>query len=287
MQEVRITKLKGVRNESLCSPHSVCLMEDCKRLAVIDRSAGKVCKTIDLTTNEPLFSFGDYGLGRGEFSYPIDVERIGSLLAVADYLRIVIVLFSLEGDFVSEVELSCFADLRTFSEDKLRPWSLSYSDLSSNLYGCFLLANAIFRFSSDKPCRYTFGRNVLKQPLGICVGGNENVFVIDKTTCVTRFQEDGGVLARIEFNKIDSWCSETIVRFALDLTGNFILCPSSLNLILVFSPKGEQLFPLGAKDRSIFSLDNPLDVTLSRSGALLAVSDTYHGVIELFNYSCD
>ena len=278
---IRIRKRSEV-SHSLIRPVAVRALEGTNIIIVIDHNEKCVCKMFDFSTKACSYSFGTYGSGTGEFKYPVSVCIIGSVLCIADYHRNVIIILTYEGYLVSEVDLNCFSRESKFSDN---PWSLSYSALSSNLYGASLLSNRIFTLSSQLPFQITFGKGVLVNPLCVCVGENEIIFVLDRTTNIKYFQEDGTFIGNIILIKIFDWCSESLVRFVIDKKGNFILCPSSLNSLVVFSPTGDQVFPASRAQTEELAFDNPMDVSLDQKGRILLVSDTFNEEVQLFDYS--
>ena len=272
MSEVNISK-QSILTDTLVSPSAACPLEDINKIVAIERNGKFACKVFDVKTKECVYSFGNYQTG--QFSYPVSICLIGSGICIADYRRMAIVVFTNEGDFISEIHLLS------------NPWSLCYSNNSSNLYITFLFANKVLRISSELPYQRIIGKGILVQPLCVCVNQQEIIFVLDKTTMITYFQEDGDLLGNICFEKIDPWCSESLVTFVIDKNGNFIICPSSINSILVFTDKGKQIFPKSNKQRRELNFDNPLHIYLDFRWAILLVCDTYNGRIQIFDYCCN
>ena len=271
MSEVNISKQSEL-TDTLVSPSAACLLEDTNKIVAIERIGNFACKVFNINTNECVYSFGNYQTG--QFSYLVSICLIGSVVCVADYRRMVIMLFTNEGDCISEVHLLA------------NPWSLCYSNNSLNLYITFLFTNKVMRISSELPYQLVIGKGILVQPLCVCVNEQEIIFVLDKTTKVTYFQEDGDILGNISFEKIDPWCSESLVTFVIDKKENFILCPSSINSILVFTGMGNQIFPKSNEQRRELNFDNPLHIHLDSRCAILLVCDTYNGRIQIFDYYC-
>lgn len=272
MSEVIISKLSDL-TDTLITPSAACPLEDINRIVVIERHGKFACKVFDINTKECIYSFGSYQTG--EFRYPVSVCLIGSVVCVSDHWRMKIILFTDEGDFITDIHL-----LAT-------PWTLCYSTRRSNLYVTSLFKNRVVRLSPELPYQLYIGKKTLFQPLCVCVNEQEMIFVLDKTTRITYFQEDGEVLGNISFEKLDPWCSESLATFVMDEKGNFILCPSKINSIVVFTGKGKQIFPKSNKQRKELNLDNPLHVYLDIRWAILLVCDTYHGRIQIFDYCCN
>ncbi|KAI6650968.1 hypothetical protein LOD99_5807 [Oopsacas minuta] len=247
---------KSKITDSLDCPGAVCLFEETNSIIAIERSGDPVCKVININTKDCIYSFGRYGTGSGRFCYPTSISLIGSVVCVADYRRNAIILFTIDGEYITEMDLL------------ENPWSLCYSITTSNLYITCIFSNKVIILSSQLPYTLTLGKGKLVQPLCVRVNQQEIVFVLDKTTNITYFQEDGNILGNITLEKIDSWSSESLNRFVIDAKGNFILCPTSLNSIIVFSRSGKQIFPISHKQRHMFQFDNPLDIQLDSKGSM-------------------
>ena len=281
---IQISKHSDV-SDSLIRPVAVGLLEETNRIIAIDHSEKYTCKVLDLNSKECIYSFGSYGTGTGQFMYPVSISMMGSVVCVADFHRNVIVMLTSEGYFITEVDLNHISRNCNFLYTLQKPWSLSYSANSSSLYCAFMVTSRIIRLSPLLPFQITFGKGSLVQPLCVCVGKNEMICVLDKTTSIKCFQEDGVLVGTVNLMKICKWSSESLVKFVMDTKGHFIVCPSSLNTIIVFSPTGEQIFPVSCVQMQEFGLDSPLDICLDKKERTLVVSDTFNGRVQLFDYS--
>ena len=283
---IRISKLSEV-SDSLIRPVAVRLLEETDRIIAIDHNDKCICKVLDLNSKKCIYSFGSYGTRTGQFLYPVSISMIGCVLCVADFNRNVIVILTYDGYLVSEVDLNYFSRRSKFTNSLQKPWSLCYSTNSASLYAAFMVSNRVISLSSQLPFQITLGRGVLVQPLCVCVGENEIIFVLDKTTSIKYFQEDGTFIGNVMLIKIHDWCSESLVRFVIDTKGNYILCPSSINSIVVFSAAGQQIFPVSRVQMEEFAFDSPLDISLEQNGRKIVVSDTFNEKVQLFDYSID
>ena len=228
---IQISKHSDV-SDSLIRPVAVGLLEETNRIIAIDHSEKYTCKVLDLNSKECIYSFGSYGTGTGQFMYPVSISMMGSVVCVADFHRNVIVMLTSEGYFITEVDLNHISRNCNFLYTLQKPWSLSYSANSSSLYCAFMVTSRIIKLSPLLPFQITFGKGSLVQPLCVCVGKNEMICVLDKTTSIKCFQEDGVLVGTVNLMKICKWSSESLVKFVMDTKGHFIVChpPSTQSL---------------------------------------------------------
>ena len=234
------------------------------------------CISVYSQTGEKLRSFGSFGNGQGQFSWPrgVAVDNDDNIL-VTDNHRIQ--KFTADGQFLITVGSLGNQPLQFSS-----PSSISSHPVSNKIY----ISDSNNRVQILNPDltphsmfgSYGFGEGQFDQPRGIAFDSAQNVYVGEdrNNTCIQVFTAKGEFLRSLGDTKLNHPHD-----VGIDSMDTIYVCDTYNHRICIFDSKGTLLHSFGTKGKFPGQFNQPRGLTVDKNG-LIYVSDHHNGRLQGF-----
>ena len=257
---------RGTGNEQLNCPCGVTVDHNTGNIYVVDYLNNRV-KVFD-NTAKYVFQFGDK-VGEGKMSYPRGIVICQNTLLVSQYSSHCILVYQLDGKFVSRIGSNGNGELQFKS-----PWGLSTDEYNNDIYICDYDNHRIQIISENFRYKSQFGKDTLHYPLDVKLY-KDNIFILDKSNpCIHVFNRDlvlqKSVITRGEGQQVTNPCF-----FFIDKFGSILISDRSSDSILIFNSEFELVHRISVSN-------NPMGITMDKEDRVIVVYDADNNCIQIF-----
>ena len=225
-----------------------------------------------------LFFIGGFGWEREQFQYPVDICANNTLdVFVADYENQRIERYDRDLNWIASIYTDPSLD------ERLQLGFINSVDYSRHgeLFAVDSENKRILKFNTlQEPVSsygdYDWGQGVLTDPVKICVGPDDMIYVSDRG--------DGRIFVYDYYGNFLNTIGDEILKSPSGLfLYNTILfvTDTELNKIFAFQTSGQKIFEFGAPGDKIGAFQNPGDIAFYQNK--LYVADTDNNRIQIFN----
>ena len=246
------------------------------RCIAVHYATGNIFITEKLNNRVQVFSCeGEYVFSFDEMmSYPFGICITHNRVLVTQRTGYCVNMYGLDGKLIKSVGSKGSGDAQ-FN----KPYGLSVSDRTHNIYVCDWSNNRVQIFTEDLKFHSILG--IGNHPLDVKVARDRVLVLVREDPCIFVFDSDHILINRL-ITRGTGEQTNYPVCFDIDSDYNIIMSDFQNHCVYVFSQEGEEIHRIGERGQGIGEFTNPLGVALDSSGRIVVVCQKKTGCLQFF-----